>query len=474
MNYARSTLLALSVCGLVAASPVIGQPTPIADDPLATEILHELVELKPIHKNGSTKAAEAMARRFLAAGFAADDVNVLVPPEYPAKGNVVVRLHGAGAQKPILFIGHLDVVDAKPEDWTHDPFKLTEKDGWLYGRGTSDMLGQDAAMIASFIRLKREGYMPARDLILALTADEEAEGEINGVEWLLANHRSLIDAELVVNPDGGEAGAKNGRNLTLGIQTSEKMSLSFDVEITDKGGHSSIPTPSNPIHRLAQALARFSAYQFPLHLTSTTRLYFQARAELAQGQMRQDMISLISKTPDPKAVARLSAIPEINSFLRTTCTPTLIAGGHAENALPQRAKVTLQCRAIPGETQADIHARIATALGDSSAVITSHTPGKPSPESPPNEALLKTVRTVTQSLWPEVVLVPNMSPGASDGVYTRTKGLPTYGIDAMFDDLSDVRAHGRDERINVQSFKGEVEFIYRLMTALTAPNSLKH
>ena len=461
----RAALLALTFAVAAGAAP----PAPSAADTAAARaILKELIAIRSTHANGTTGAAQAVLARLTAAGFAPADAQLLVPAEFPGSGNVVARLHGRGKGRPILYICHLDVVEAKREDWTQDPFSLTEDGGFLYGRGTIDMKGQDAAVLASLLRMKREGFVPDRDIIVAFTADEEAGGASNGVAWLLAHHRDLVDAEFVINPDGGEAGMKNGRKLYVGVETSEKMFVTFVAEVTDKGGHSSRPTAGNPIYRLAAGLDRLAAYQFPVHLTDTTRLYFGRRAALESGQLKADMLGAAAVPPDPAAIARLSQQVETNILLRTTCVATQIDGGHAENALPQRARATLQCRVIPGETWESIRDQLATVLADPTIRLSVLTAARPSPESPPSPAILAKVERVSHSLWPEVIVLPQMAAGASDSVYTLGAGLPSYGIDGMFDDLDDGRAHGRDERIGVGAFGDEVEFTYRLMRELSA------
>jgi acetylornithine deacetylase/succinyl-diaminopimelate desuccinylase-like protein len=438
----------------------------VATQTQARDLLKQLVEINTTHAHGSTEAAKLLADRFLAAGFASQDVALLVPADHPTKGNLVVRLHGLGKGRPILYIGHLDVVEAKPEDWNFNPFSLTEKDGWLYGRGVIDMKGQDVAMAVSLMRLKREGFRPARDVIVAFTADEESGGNANGVGWLLDAHKDLIDAQLVVNPDGGEAGTKSGRKLYVAVQTSEKTFLTFEVLATDKGGHSSRPTADNPIYRLSAALARLSQFRFPVHLTATTKEYFARRADLEQGQVQADMRALSLAGTDQAAIDRMSAVVETNIMLRTTCTATMIDGGHAENALPQRARATIQCRVIPGESAESVQETLKTVLADPLIAISTITPASANPESSLAPALVHAVEEVTHSIWPGVIVLPEMSPGASDSRYTRARGIPSYGIDAMFDDLDDGRAHGRDERIGVVAFNEDVDFTYRLMKAL--------
>jgi acetylornithine deacetylase/succinyl-diaminopimelate desuccinylase-like protein len=449
-----------------ASAPV----PPAATRALARDLLEHLIAINSTHAHGSSAAAQYVADQLKAAGFPDEDVRLLAPSEHPTKGNVIVRLHGRGRgrAKPLLYICHLDVVEARREDWNFDPFVLTERDGWLYGRGTIDMKGQDAAVLATLIRLKKEGYVPDRDIIVAFTADEEAGGDANGVKWLFHEHRELVDAGLVVNPDGGEAGIKAARKLYVAVQTSEKVYMTFGLEVTDKGGHSSRPTASNPIYRLSRGLDRLSGYAFPVHLTETTKLYFAGRADLSSGQTKSDMQAM-SRTPlDDGAVQRLSADVETNIMLRTTCVATMIEGGHAENALPQRARATVQCRVIPGESQDDVQRKLEQVLKDPEIKIAVVAAANPSPDSAPAPAILNAVRRATQSIWPGVVVLPEMSPGADDSIYPRTLGIPAYGIDGMFDDLDDGRAHGRDERIGVAAFDEELEFTYRLMKELSA------
>ncbi len=462
-------LLALAA-GLAGATDnaragATAEPTPRA-------LLEELVDLNTTHAYGSTAAAKLLQQHFLAAGFAAEDVTLVVPDADPTKGNLVVRLHGRGRGRPILYIGHLDVVEAKREDWSFDPFKLTEDAGWLYGRGVIDMKGQDVAMAVGLMRLKREGFKPARDLIVAFTADEEAGGDANGVEWLLSKHRDLVDAGIVINPDGGEAGMKSGRKLYVAIQTSEKTFLSFGLEAKDKGGHSSRPTADNPIYRLSAALSRLAQYRFPVDLTATTREYFARRSALEQGQLQSDMKAVGAGSADPAAIERLSAVVETNIMLRTTCTATMIDGGHAENALPQRARATIQCRVIPGESPESIEAALRTVIADPLIAISTITAAKPNPESALTPAILEAVQQTTRGIWPDVIVLPEMSPGATDSHFSRSVGMPSYGIDAMFDDLDDGRAHGRDERIGVVAFQQDVEFTYRLMKRLASTADL--
>ena len=463
--------LAAIGAALSAATAAAAQTSPVpppASQALAHEILKELVGINTVHQHGTKAAAEAVYRRLKAAGFSDQDVTLLAIPEHPEQAQVVARLRAKDPKaKPVLWIGHLDVVEAKPEDWTVDPFTLTERDGWWYGRGSLDMKGEDAAVLAALIRLKQESFVPDRDLILALTSDEEC-CDANGVDWLLKTHRPLIDAGLVINPDSGGGSFRKGRRLFYGVQTSEKVYVTFQLETTSKGGHSSMPTPGNPIYRLAAGLGRIAAYSFPVETTATTRGYFAKTAALENGQAAADMRAVAKSPPDLKAAARLSVTPERNARLRTTCVATQIAGGHAENALPQRATASIQCRMIPTDTEAGVRRRLVKLLADPEIKLTTISPATPAPDSTPPPALMARLTRVIHDEWPSVVVLPHMDLGASDSVFTRAAGIPSFGLASLWSDIDDVRIHGRDERITPQSFYEGVEFDYRLMKSLGA------
>jgi acetylornithine deacetylase/succinyl-diaminopimelate desuccinylase-like protein len=451
-----------------APKPMAATPMPpAADQALAHDLLKELIEINSTHAHGSTGVAQAIAKRLLDAGFPSADVQVLAPADHPIKGNTVVRLRGKGLGKPILFILHLDVVEAKPEDWTVDPFKLVEKDGFFYGRGTSDMKGDDAAVLESLIRMKREGFVPDRDIIVAFTADEEAEGDANGVDWLLTAHRDLVDASVVFNPDAGGGGLLHGKRVSYGIQTSEKLYATYALETENRGGHSSVPRPDNAIYQLTHALNRVEAYRFPLRLTATIRGYLKGTADQETGQTRADMLAVTADTPDTAAADRLSERPEFNALLRTTCVTTQMSAGHAENALPAHAKAIVQCRLIPGDTVEETQARLVAAVADPGVKVSLTAPVKPSGETVPDPKIMARFEHVIHGMWPGVPITPSMDAGASDSVHTRALGLPSYGSSAIFGDIDDVRAHGRDERVRQVNFYEGVEFTYRLMKAMS-------
>jgi acetylornithine deacetylase/succinyl-diaminopimelate desuccinylase-like protein len=462
----------LVMLGVAAATTVWASATPplppAADQQLARDMLQSLVEINTTHAHGSTDAAKAIQGWLLSAGFAAGDVIFLAPPDHPTKGNIVVRYHGKRAKDPVLFLGHLDVVEAKSEDWSVDPFKLTQQDGWFYGRGTIDMKDGDAALVESLIRLKREKFVPDHDVIVAFTADEEAGGDSNGPAFLLKEHRELIDAALVVNLDGGGGATKNGERQFYEIGTSEKTYVTFTLETVSPGGHGSLPGPDNAIYRLAAGLGRVEAFKFPVALTATTRASFDALAALESGSIAADMHAVAGSPPDLAAAERLSQNVRLNAQLRTTCVATLISGGHAENALPQRAKATIQCRMLPGDSAANVQNLLTSTLADPAIRITLDAAPIVSPESPPTPQIMKKVALLVHSMWPAVPIIPTMSTGFSDDRQTRNAGMASYDISGEWQDVDENRAHGRDERVGIPSFDESVEFTYRLVKAMSS------
>lgn len=451
--------------GVRAESP--GPLPPAVDRQLAHDIFKELMEINTTHTFGSTKAAEAIQRRLLAAGFPAADVVLIAPRDHPTKGNVIVRYRGRGRGKPVLFLGHLDVVEARREDWSFDPFKLTEQDGWYYGRGSIDMKDGDAALLEAFIRLKRAGFRPDRDVIAAFTADEEAGGDANGPEFLLKEHHDLIDAGMAVNLDDACGALKDGQRLYFKLGTSEKIYATFTLMTTSPGGHGSLPGPDNAIYRLADGLGRLEGYKFPVMLTATTRLYFDKLADLEPGPDSADMHAVAKVPPDLEAAERLSRVPRFNAELRTTCVATLISGGHAENALPERAKATIQCRLMPGDTAEHVQQALIAQLHDPKIAVTLDAPPVISPESPPSAAILAKVAGIVHSMWPGVPIIPAMSSGFSDDRQTRSAGIISYDVAGVWADVNENRAHGRDERVGVREFDESVEYTYRLVKSMS-------
>jgi acetylornithine deacetylase/succinyl-diaminopimelate desuccinylase-like protein len=463
------------LCCAAGFGPLGRAQSPDQTRPQAREILKQLIEINTTDSVGNvTTAAEAMAKRLREAGFAEKDVLVAGPAE--RKKNLVARLHGNGKRKPILFIGHLDVVEAKREDWTTDPFEFIEKDGYFYGRGTEDMKEGDAILVLNFIRLKKEGFAPDRDLILALTADEEG-GNYNGVDWLLKEHRDWIDAEYCINLDGGEFERQKGKRLLAGLQASEKVYADFQFESLNPGGHSSVPGPDNAIYHLAGALSRLQSFSFPVKASEITRNYFDRFAALSTGQMAVDMKAAARQPPDMAAVERLSANPYYNSLLHTTCVATMLSGGHAPNALPQTARANVNCRIFPGEDPEEVRKTLERVAADHKITVTvvpektadGHSiPLVTVPPSPLLPDLTTAMEKTLAAMWPGVPLVATMSTGASDGKFTRIAGIPTYGISCMFFDMDDDRSHGKDERVGVQDFYDGVDFNYKLIKELSS------
>jgi acetylornithine deacetylase/succinyl-diaminopimelate desuccinylase-like protein len=442
---------------------------------LAQDIFRQLIEINTSDSVGNvTTAAEAMAKRLRESGFDEKEIQIAGPRDN--KKNLVIRYRGSGVRKPILFIGHLDVVEARREDWSTDPFQFVEKDGYFYGRGAEDMKSGDALLVASFIRLKKEGYAPDRDLILALTADEEG-GTANGVDWLLKTHRDWIEAEYSINLDGGEFEKDKGKRLLAGLQASEKVYVDYQFESLNPGGHSSIPSADNAIYHLAAALGRVQNFSFPVHVSEITRNYFTKTAALSSGQTARDMLAIAKEPPDPAATARLSQVPYFNSLLHTTCVATMLTGGHAPNALPQMARANVNCRIFPGEEPEAVRKVLETVAADPKVAVTM-VPVKAadgsllSPVSVPASPLLPEVveaeEKTVHSLWPGLPVVPTMSTGASDGRHLRLAGIPTYGIACMFFELGDNRAHGKDERIGTKDFYEGAEVSYRLIKNLSS------
>ena len=451
----------LMVSTAVAAS---GQSRPY--EQRAREIYKELIEINTTDTPAGsvTRAAEAMAARLRAAGFADADIRLLGPA--PQKFNLVARYRGTGAKRPILLLAHLDVVEAKREDWSFDPFVFREQDGWFYGRGTSDDKAMASQFVANLIRLKEEGFVPDRDLILALTADEEG-GDFNGAEWLVKEHRDLVDAEFALN-EGGGGTMRHGKYLTNEVQASEKVYQDFKLEVTNAGGHSSLPVKDNAIYHLSQGLARLAAYEFPVQLNEITRGYFERSAAVeTDPAVAADMRAVAKPSPDPQAVSRLAAkLPYWNSMMRTTCVATRLAGGHANNALPQLATANVNCRMLPGVSPESVKQTLVQTLADPAIAVTFVKEAHPSEAAALRPDVMKAIESLTDSMFPSVVVVPVMSTGATDGLYFRNAGIPTYGIDGTFGDIDDVRAHGRDERVGVKQYFEGLEFQYRLIKAL--------
>jgi acetylornithine deacetylase/succinyl-diaminopimelate desuccinylase-like protein len=431
------------------------------------ELLRTLVDIDTTAEHGdTTPAAEAMARRLLAAGIPEGDVQVVGPRA--RNRNLVARLRGTGRRRPIVLLAHIDVVEARREDWSVDPFRLLEKDGYFYGRGTSDIKDGAAILVAALIRLREEHLTPDRDLVLALTTGEESDLDYNGVDWLLKDHRDLVDGAFCLNMDSGDPQAVKGERLLRPVQASEKVYMTLRLEATSPGGHSSIPEKDNAIYRLSAALDRVAAFEFPVRLNDVTRAYFRGLARVADPPAPVADLQAITLTPpDAGAAGRLSTNPYFNAQMRTTCVATMLEAGHAENALPQRARATVNCRLLPDEDPAEVEAAIRRLAAGSRVEVSVTTPAMPSPASPLSPEVMDAVERTTAGLWPGVPVVPIMETGGTDGRYFRSAGIPTYGVSGVFLDIDDIRAHGRDERIGVKDYYDGLEYTYRLVRALS-------
>ena len=448
-----------------------------ASNALARDMLAQLIAINTTDtpRGNVTTAAEAMAQRLRIAGFPPEDIWVFGPSE--RKKNLVVRLRGAREHKPLLLIGHLDVVEARREDWSTDPFQLIEKDGDFYGRGTLDMKGPNAIMLASLVRLRQEGFRPARDIILALTADEEGGGA-NGVQWLLQHHRELIDAQFVLSGDDYSVLTENGKPLFFKLVASEKVYADFELRVINKGGHSSVPVPDNAIYSLTRGLDRLAIYEFPFELNAVTREYYRRRADLESGQRSTDMRAILRDPPDGQALERLSRDPVERSITRTTCVATRLDAGHANKALPQSAQAVVNCRILPGHSPEEVRQRLVQVLADPVITVSYLASDGTRLDTAPAERgfapppllpeMLNPLDQLVAETWPGLKVIPYMSAGASDATHTSAAGLPTYTFSPLSVDPNDDRAHGRDERISVASFYQANEFFYRYLRTVTA------
>lgn len=432
--------------------------------PLTRAIFKELIEINTTQSGDTAKAARAMARRLTAAGFQKSDVRVFQPA--PKRGNLVARLRGTGKKKPMILMAHIDVVDAKREDWATDPFKLVEKDGFFYGRGTRDDKAMAAIWVANFIRFKKERYKPDRDLILVLETDEEIADVHNvGMMWLVKNHKDLLEAEFALN-EGGSVALKDGKPAWNSLQTSEKLYQTFTVEARNPGGHSSVPRKDNAIYELAQGLLKLEKLKFPLHLNDTTKQYFAKMATIENGQVASDMRSVASARPHPAAAERLSANPGYNAQLRTTCVATRLEAGHADNALPVSARATVNCRICPGERVEDVQKALETAVANPKLVVTAAQRDVSSDPSPLNQELVAAVEKLSATFWPGAPVIPTMSTGFTDGRILRNAGIATYGHSGLAADVSDTGVHGNNERVSIKALADSQDYLYQLVKLL--------
>jgi acetylornithine deacetylase/succinyl-diaminopimelate desuccinylase-like protein len=479
-SFSLSSLRALAAVPLCLGLTLVAQSLPTASPAERAEaraIFKELIEINTTDtpRGNVTTATAAMQKLFLDAGFASADVHLLGPD--PRKQNLVVRMRAAGSptEKPVLFLCHMDVVEALRSDWTTDPFEFVEKDGYYYGRGTLDMKFGDAVMVENLLRLHRAGYKPRRDIILALTADEEG-GKFNGAEWLVRNHRDLVDAAFVINLDAGGIDLDHGRPIAADVEATEKVYSDFQVVATNRGGHSSLPRPDNAIYELTTALDKLAAYSFPFELNAVTRTYFQNMAKRETGQTAADMRAILATPPNRAAAARLSAEPSYNSNFRTTCVATRLSAGHANNALPQTAEANVNCRIFPGHSPEEIRQQLIALFADPKLTVNYVSDGgvvsaiaperKAIAPPPPIKQVFEPLTSITQQIWPGTPVTAVMENGASDSIYFAWAGIPCYGYSAIALDQDDDRAHGQDERLPVDSYFKSLDFFYAFTKAL--------
>jgi acetylornithine deacetylase/succinyl-diaminopimelate desuccinylase-like protein len=461
-------VMILSAAAAACVTGTIHGAQPAASNEAAFRDLYkELVEINTTRSVGScSRAAEAMRARLAAAGIPASDMQILAPSDRPNDGALIAVLPGRDRRlKPLLLLAHIDVVEAKREDWQRDPFKLVEENGWFYARGASDDKAMASVFTDSLIRYAHEGFKPRRDIKLALTCGEETPDKFNSVMWLVNTQPAVLDAEFALNEGAGGELDANDKPIALEIQAGEKVYQDFTLTASDVGGHSSRPTHNNPIVRLSAGIAKLGAYNFPVALNEATRGYLQAESKLQAAPVAADMQAVLANPHDEEAVERLWTFnPAWNSMLRTTCTATEISGGHAPNALPQHAQANINCRILPGVAMAAVQEEMINVLGDAQiAVAPTGDSGIQSPLPPLNARITGPLRTVADRIWPGVAIVPTLSTGATDGRFLNAHGVPTYGLSGMFHDAEGAHAHGLNERIRVVSLMNGRRFLYEIV-----------
>lgn len=444
----------------------------VADDArraAETQAREMLAEIIPIDtstagpRDGTRQVAGRLAARLIDAGLPREDVQVLGPD--PRDGNLIARFRSPDPQRPpVLLLVHLDVVQAQPSEWATDPWQLVEKDGWWYGRGTRDLKNGAANLVTNFIRLKQEGFRPARDLIMIGTADEETTGA--GIQWLLKEHRVLVDAAFALNQDAGYVELKPGGPAAFHVQTAEKTYATYRLEARGPGGHSRAPTPDNPLYALARTLEKVRQLRFPIELNDTTRNYFAKAAPMLPETLAHGAIALGAGRLDDPAVAVVEAAPYYNSLLRTTCVATQTRAGDSENSLPQVARATVNCRILPQADPEAVTDRLRDMAAPDGVTVTVTWPPIVGPPSPLTPEVLQPVAAVASELWPGSVVIPEMESGATDGLYLRAAGIPTYGVGAVAESAGDDRSHAANERISIEAFNLALEYWYRLLKRL--------
>jgi acetylornithine deacetylase/succinyl-diaminopimelate desuccinylase-like protein len=456
-----AAFVVLSFSGTVSAEVKYSE-----DEQAFRGLYKQLVEINTTLSSGScTEAAEAMADRLRSSGIPENDIHIIVPKDWPKQGNLVATLRGNSPEdESVLLLAHIDVVEAKREDWIRDPFTLIEEDGYFFGRGTADDKSMASIFVDIMMRLSRTGYKPEMNLKLALTCGEETPNTFNGARYLLEHHRELLDAKFALNEGGGGRLDSNQRPVYNAVQAGEKVYQDFQLEVTNPGGHSSRPRKDNAINQLALALGKVSDYEFPIEFNSTTRSYFKRLSGMKKGKDAEDLLAILQFPPDDKALERVTANPGYNSLLHTTCVTTMLDAGHAPNALPQRATANVNCRIFPGHKQEEIRQALITLIEDSAIAVTFDAPPEAtSPPPPLTEEILGPIETVSKQMWLGVPILPSMIAGGTDGRFLTPAGIPTYGVSGLFYEPGQVNAHGLNEKILVKSLMDGREFLDRLV-----------
>jgi acetylornithine deacetylase/succinyl-diaminopimelate desuccinylase-like protein len=457
----------------LAMASAVSAAAPRPDQLTFKEIFRELVETNTSHSVGScTAAAEKMAVHLRAAGYPESDIHLFAVAEHPKDGGLVAVLPGTDhALKALLLLGHLDVVEARREDWTRDPFTLVEEDGYFYGRGTFDDKSMDAVWVDTLIRLRQEAHRPKRTIKMALTCGEEQGAVFAGAQYLVEHERPLIDAAFALNEFAYGILDAQGHRVVMEVEAGEKTDQDYRLEVVNPGGHSSRPVKDNAIYQLAAGLTRLSNYEFPVQMNDTTRSYFSRMSTIVGGEEGSSMRALANDSTDTKPAAVLSQDPRLNAMLRTTCVATLLDAGHASNALPQRARATINCRIFPGVSIETVRQTLVTILAEPKITVTPVEPIYPEMQSPPlTAAIMKPIEQVTHEMYPGIEVVPVLQAAGTDAVYLAEAGIPTYGVSGMFVDPDLSNVHGLNERIRVQSLYDGRDFLYSLVKLYAAQN----
>lgn len=459
---------ALLTSALLVATPAAAQNAPRADQLAFRDLYKELVETNTTLSSGScTLAAERMAARMKGAGFADSQLTLFATPEHPKEGGLVAVYPGTSkTAKPILLIAHIDVVEAKREDWERDPFKMIEENGYFYGRGTLDDKAQAAVWVDTLIRFKQDGYKPKRTVKLALTCGEETNGAFNGAEWLATNKRDLIDAEFALNEGGGGDSDGKGKVVGQSVQVGEKTFANFRLETRNPGGHSSVPVRDNAIYQLSRALTKIDEYEFPVEMTDTTRRFFTEAGAARADALGNAMVALAKNNGDKAAEATVNADRFLHGNIRTTCVATLLDGGHAPNALPQRAGANINCRIFPGHSIESIREELIKVIGDPGVAVTQLPPKRPAPPAPPlDPKIIGPMQKLVDKYWPGLKVIPSMANGYTDATFLGAAGIPTYGIPGIWGDPDGNGVHGLNERAEVKAVYVGRDYMFDLVKA---------